>query len=238
MKRNKEPNKIVIALDNEVNEGFDLVDQIENNTDIKSMIYGYKASSLWILEYGLEVLKDLYFDSAEEHIVILDMQKWPTDTPAIVTKQVNKIIGTNSVDELIACPMGGGRKSFEAFVQTCKENTVRPLCVLEMTHPESNFYLGEMYHMKILQDAATFEVDGFIIPATKEPRQEIKTFLDETFPNLQTEFYATGFDIQEGHIKPMRDFGVSKYIIGREIYEAEDPEQAIMDIYKKINQKG
>ena len=35
----------------------------------------------------------------------------------------------------------------------------------------------------------------------------------------------------------MRKFGVSKYIIGRAIYESKDEERAIRDAYEEINQK-
>lgn len=238
MNENKEPNQIIVALDNETDDGFDLVEKIESDADIQNMVYGYKIGSLWILEEGMQILEDLYFGGIEDHVLIVDMQKWPTDIPDIVAKQVNKIVNTNAVDELVACPMGGGRKSLETFTITCKENNVRPLCVLEMTHPESDSYLDGMSHMKILRDAATFGIDGYIIPATKEPRQEIKVFLEKTFPSLKAEFYSTGFKTQEGQTELMRKFGVKKFIVGRGIYDADEPEQAIIDIYEEINAKN
>ena len=49
------------------------------------------------------------------------MQKWPTDIPDIVRKQVCRVAETGEVDELIACPMGGGKKSLEIFVASCKD---------------------------------------------------------------------------------------------------------------------
>ncbi len=230
----KEPNKIILALDNNIDDGMDLVEKIESNREIVEMIYGYKVGSLWILEEGLEVVQDLY-GIVDDHVVILDMQKWPTDLPEFVRKQVDKVVSTDAVDELIACPMGGGRKSLESFVIGCKEGGIRPLCVLEMTHPDSDSYLKHGAWIDILHDAATFGIDGFVIPSTKEPKQEIKIYLNTECPKFTYDLYTTGFEAQEGSLVTMIKFGVSRYIIGRGIYEAKDPEQTIINIYNEIN---
>lgn len=228
-------NKIVVALDNDIYEGELLVEEIEENSELEDMVYGYKVSSLWILENGLAAVESLGELLTGDHKIILDMQKWSTDIPEIVTKQVIKISETDYVDELIACPMGGGRKSLEAFVISCKDMDIRPLCVLEMTHPESDSYLKPRAWADILHDAASFGIAGFIIPATKDPKLVMKHYLDEHFKDLDIDFYATGFKAQGGQTEPMRRFGVSKYIMGRAIYEANDAIQVIRDSYKEIN---
>ena len=232
---NKKDNKIVIAMDNNIDDGLRLLKTINQNPELKKKVYGVKIGSLWVLEKGVDIVKDVRDRVWEDCAIILDMQKWPTDIPDIVKRQVCRVAETGVVDELIACPMGGGKKSLEAFVRSCKDSGMRPLCVLEMTHPESDTYLITASYKSILYDAGSLGIDGFIIPATKAPKAEIKWHIETAFPKLLYDLYATGFKIQGGQAEPMRRFGVSRYIIGRAIYEAEDPVQAIYDAYAEIN---
>lgn len=228
-------NKIIVAFDNDPDDGLCLVDKIEQCSELDDMIYGYKVGSIWVLDHGVNVIEELFNTIIGDHKIIVDMQKWPADIPDIVIKQVDKISDTCCVDEIIACPMGGGRKSLEFFVNESKKYGMRPLCVLEMTHPESDSYLKPRYWMNILHDAASFGIDGFVIPATKSPKYEIKEYLDINFEYLNTEFYSLGFRAQQGQIEPMKQFGVNKFIMGRGIYEIEEPIQAIKEIYEDIN---
>ena len=232
---NKKNNKIVIAMDNDIDDGLKLLDTINQSPELKKKVYGVKIGSLWVLEKGVDIVKDVHNRIWEDCAIILDMQKWPTDIPDIVKKQVCRVAETGVVDELIACPMGGGKKSLETFVQSCKDSGMRPLCVLEMTHPESDTYLITASYKSILYDAGSLGIDGFIIPATKSPKAEIKWHIETAFPKLLYDLYATGFKVQGGQAEPMRRFGVSRYIIGRAIYEAGDPVQAIYDAYAEIN---
>lgn len=232
---NKKDNKIVIAMDNDINDGLRLLEIINEDPELKKKIYGVKIGSLWVLEKGVDIVKDIRDKVWKDCAIILDMQKWPTDIPDIVKKQVSRVAETGVVNELIACPMGGGKKSLEAFVHSCKDGGMRPLCVLEMTHPESDSYLITSSYKSILYDAGSLGIDGFIIPATKSPKAEIKWHIETAFPKLLYDLYATGFKVQGGQAEPMRRFGVSRYIIGRAIYDAEDPVKAIYDAYDEIN---
>lgn len=231
----KKDNKIVIAMDNDINDGLKLLDKINEDSELKKKVYGVKIGSLWVLEKGVDIVKDVRNKIWEDCTIILDMQKWPTDIPDIVKKQVCRVAETGAVDELIACPMGGGKKSLDAFVQSCTDSGMRPLCVLEMTHPESDSYLKTASYKDILYDAGSIGIDGFIIPATKDPKTEIKWHIETAFPKLLYDLYATGFKVQGGQAEPMRRFGVSRYIIGRAIYDDEDPIRAIYEAYAEIN---
>lgn len=227
-------NQIIIAMDMDIGKGFDLMRKTKDSPEI----YGYKIGSLWVLEMGIHVLYT-FMENLEgtDKKVILDMQKWGTDIPEIVTKQVNRV--AHGVHEAIVCPMGGGKESLRAFAEACTVNGVCPVCVLEMTHPESGSYLKDDACLNILHDAIDFGIRRFVIPATKEPRKEIK----EIIPSLlatrrdlsEVVVYATGFKVQGGQVKPMVDFGVSKFIVGRAIYEAKDPIEEIKKIYDEIN---
>lgn len=234
-------NQIIVAMDMEISEGKNLMLKIEKYPEIQKMIYGYKVGSLWVLERGIGILEEVQYELTR-HIgskLILDMQKWGTDIPDIIRKQVEKVVPY--VDELICCPMGAGSESLKMFAKTCIENNIKPICVLEMTQPESSKYLKENVYLNILNDSIDCGILNFVIPATK-PKPEIKEKLYELFKDKDlfekkhVNFYATGFKVQGGQTKPMVDFGVTKFIVGRAIYEAENSIQTIEDIYKEINE--
>ncbi len=232
---NKRENKIIISLDNDIEEGIKLLETIDEGSELRKKIYGVKVGSLWVLEKGIDIVKDIYDKVWDNCVIILDMQKWPTDIPEIVKKQVDRVTKTGCVEELIACPMGGGKKSLETFVSACNEGGIKPLCVLEMTHSGSDSYLKTSSYKNILYDAGSLGINRFIIPATKEPKVEIKWHIETAFPNLSYDLYAIGFKVQGGQAEPMRRFGVNRYIIGRYIYEAENPKDAIENSYEEIN---
>ena len=231
----KKENRIVIALDNEIKDGLKLIDTINKDKELRKMIYGVKVGSLWALEVGIDIVVDVHSRIWDDCNLILDMQKWPSDKPKIVAKQVDMVSSTGAVDEMIANPIGGGRKSLESFAKGCIDGGMRPLCMLEMTHSESDSYLKPQYWTDILIDALSFDIDGFIVPAAKAPREEIKIYIQENFPNLLYDLYATGFKMQSGLTETLRKFGVSKYIIGRSIYEVNDVGKAIRSVYEEIN---
>lgn len=233
----RKENKIVIALDDEIKDGLRFIETINGDKELRKMIYGIKVGSLWVLEAGIDIVADVHHRIWKDCNLILDMQKWPADTPEIVAKQVDIVVATGAVDEFVAYPMGGGRKSLESFVYKCRDGGMRPLCVLETAYPESDSYLKPESWMGTLRDALSFDIDRFIIPATKAPREEIKTYIQENFPNLLYDIYATDFKAQCGQAEPMRKFGVSKYVMGRSIYEAKNVGQAIRNAYEEINRE-
>ena len=234
-------NQIIIEMDMEIEDGLKLM----RETQLRDEIYGYKINSLWVLERGINILH-----YCKEHFIgkkiILDMQKWGTDIPDIIKKQVEKV--APYVDELICCPMGAGSESLKMFAETCIDNNIKPICVLEMTHPESDSYLEtdqiEKYKLpsyvyNILDDSIKYGIQDFVIPATKEPRIGVKSMLSNWYPNEfkgTVNLYTTGLKVQGGQTKPMIDFGVTKFIVGRAVYEAENPIKAVEDIYKEINE--
>jgi orotidine-5'-phosphate decarboxylase len=229
-------NKIIVTLGNKIKDGLRLIDLIYKDKELRNMVYGVKIDSPWILEEGINIVIDVHCRIWDDCNIILDMQKWPTDIPEIVEKQVDIVAATGTVEELIAYPMGGGRKSLESFAKRCIDGGIRPLCVLEMNHQDSDSYLKSKSWEDVLHDALSFDIDGFIIPSTKEPREEIKTYIQDNFPNLLYDIYAKDFRIQCGQAAPMRKFGVSKYIMDRYIYNADNVGQAIRNVYEEINE--
>lgn len=230
----KKDNKIILALDNRIEDGLILIDMIRQNTELRQKLYGIKVGSIWVLEEGIDIVQEVNSRIWEDCEIIVDMQKWPTDIPEIVTKQVCRVAETGCVTELVSSPMGGGRSSLEAFVKSCNDGGIRPICELEMTHSGSDSYLRSGSYKDILYDAAFFGIDGFILPATKTPKLEIRWHLETAFPKLSVEFYTTGYRVGEDTEQMIR-YGISRYIIGRYIYEAKDPIAAINTAYDDIN---
>ena len=227
-------NQIIVAMDMEIPEGMKLI----SKTRTSEQVYGYKIGSLWILDRSKEILKpvrDILNEKDSSQKIILDLQKWGTDIPDIIKKQVEKV--APYVDELICCPMGAGSESLKMFAKTCIDNNVKPICVLEMTHPNADSYLHYHAYMSILHNAMFSGIRNFVIPATKEPKNDIKEMIKLRYgSDIDIDFYATGFKAQGGQTKPMVDFGVTKFIVGRAVYESENPVKAIEDIYKEINE--
>lgn len=218
-------NKIIVALDNEVKDGIRLVSKL-NTPEMSEKIYGFKVGSLWLFEIGKEIINTLNDVKHQDHKIILDMQKWGTDIPDVIRKQV-ALASSVPVDEIICCPMGAGAESLRAFGRECLSRNLKPICVVEMTQPEADSYLILNSHMCIFDDARMNGIKSFVIPATKHPKIELNY--------SSCEYYATGFKTQGGQTKHMVDFGVTKFIVGRAIYEADDPVGAVNEIYNEIN---
>lgn len=208
-------------MDNSIDEGIKTIEETKQS----NKIYGYKIGSLWVLEKGISILHDVSCVlGGTEKKLILDMQKWGTDIPSIIEKQV-KAVG-NFVDELIVCPMGGGRQSLRTFAEACIEQKIKPICVVKMTQPDSDSYLNKNSARNIYFNALEYGIDTFVVPATKNPKELSFMTIGEK--------YATGFKSQGGQTQPMIDFGVTKYIVGRAIYDSSEPLQEIKKIHKEI----
>lgn len=222
-------NQIIVAMDNEIQDGIGLIRKTIN----KPEIYGYKIGSLWILDRGIDVLKDVSLEKGKNQKIILDMQKWGTDIPDIIEKQIRKV--AYYVDEIICCPMGAGSDSLKQFAFTCIDTNVKPICVLEMTQSNSSKYLADEYKSLIIEDCYNYGIKSFVVPATKEPDIMMKAIFEFYFGKNNANLYATGFKVQGGQTEPMVEFGVTKFIAGRAIYDAEDSIKEIDSIYKEIN---
>jgi orotidine-5'-phosphate decarboxylase len=224
-------NQIIIAMDNAIKEGVQLIETTEHS----DKVYGYKIGSLWILEKGVQVIKDLkkiLKDSDSDKKLILDMQKWGTDIPSIVAKQISRVSEVG-VDELIFCPIGAGRDSLKAFIDTCAYLDIKPICVVKMTQPNADSYVRSESARLIYHDAKDCGCDTFVIPATKD-LSDI-SFMRDYVRYDNSELYATGFKVQGGQIKHMVYFGVTKFIVGRAIYESDRPLKIIDEIFEEIN---
>lgn len=220
-------NKIIPALDVDEKKAFELLRKL---SEVRSLLAGIKVGSLLAYEESIRILEELKDVGGVP--IIFDGQKLATDIPEVVIEQVEQIARAGA-DQIIACPMGGGSKTLEVFVKTCKAFKVVPVCVIKMTHSGSDSYLKENSADLILQDALHFGVKHFVYPATKpEILKAHRNILDS---HKDIIIKATGFKVQGGIVTVLRDLGVTEFIAGRAIYEAKDPVHAVIEMSREIN---
>jgi orotidine-5'-phosphate decarboxylase len=223
-------NKIIPALDVSNEDALVLIKKLK---PVEDLLAGYKVGSLLVYARGINVLKEI--KDKTDVPIIYDGQKLGTDIPDIVRDQV-ELLAIANVDQLIVCPMGGGDETLESFAVACFEYKIRPVCVIEMTHKGAERYLAEDSGAMILRDALDMGIRDFVYPATKPEvlkRHRQMSGLDPAQGEIT--YKATGFKVQGGLPKTLRDLGVTEFIVGRAIYQADDPVQAVKDLSKEIN---
>lgn len=220
-------NKIIPALDVGKEKAFELVGKLE---DVSHLLAGLKIGSLLAYENKPKIIADL--KEITRAPVIFDGQKLATDIPEIVKEQVD-MFASAGADQIIACPMGGGNITLQAFFDRCKEYGVTPVCVIKMTHPGAERYLAANSADLILQDALQIGIKNFVYPATKPDILEKHRSILNAQKGITIK--ATGFKIQGGFPSQLRNLGVSEFIVGRAVYDAKDPMQAVIEIAREVN---
>ena len=225
-------NKIIPALDVGKEQALELVRKLD---EVPELLAGLKVGSLLVYENGKGIIREI--KDLTDVPIIFDGQKFGTDIPDIAAEQV-KLFASAGVDQIIACPMGAGPKTLEAFTKSCFANQVIPVCVVEMTHPQANVYLRTFVAGSILKNALEFGIRNFVYPATKPGTLEIHKMImsDATMGTKENiTLKATGFKVQGGSLPKLQVLGVTEFIVGRAIYNDKDPVQAVIDLSKEVN---
>ncbi|MFO7872626.1 MAG: orotidine 5'-phosphate decarboxylase / HUMPS family protein [Candidatus Undinarchaeales archaeon] len=225
MAKLRKPPAIIPSLDLNLEDATDLLSDL---ADVEDKIAAYKVSSLQVLEMGLEkVLEELRAYTSLP--LIYDHQKACTDIPAIVTNQVDAVASLG-IDSFIAVPQGAGSKSLENFVKASKKNKIIPVVLLEMTHPGANDYLKENTPSKVFDKAVELGVKHFVVPGNKtEKINQYRCWADKGNKNIR--LLSPGIGAQGGTAEAAVKAGVDYPIIGRAIYTAEKPAEAVQKIY-------
>lgn len=126
---------------------------------------------------------------------------------------------TSGYDALI-CQGFTGRDSVAACVDVAREYGGDCFVVTEMSHPGATEFFHGGIAEKIAVLAKECDADGIIAPAT---RPERVASLKELIGDLR--IYSPGVGAQGGDLLTIAGI-VDGVIIGRAIYEAEDPEKA------------
>lgn len=135
---------------------------------------------------------------------------------------------TSGYDALI-CQGFTGRDSVTACVEIAREYGGECFVVTEMSHPGAT----EFFHGGVAERIATLakecDADGIIAPATRPERiASLKGLIGDL------KIYSPGIGAQGGDISAIKGI-VDGVIVGRAIYEAEDPERAALQ-YAGIRQ--
>ena len=221
-------NKIIPALDVSREEALEL---IENLKPVEDLLAAYKVGSKLVINCSKTIITEI--KERTNVPILMDMQKLATDIPDVSAEQVNDFADVG-VEQLIACPMGAGDETLEAFANQCFERGVIPVCVVEMTHPRANRYLRSDSGKMILADALNLGIRSFVYPATKPEVLEAHLDIIDAIP-VEVTLKATGFKAQGGLPAQLKILGVTEFIVGRAIYEAEDPVEAVKELFAEIN---
>lgn len=129
--------------------------------------------------------------------------------------------------------MGSGRETLKHFTNVCRKCSIEPICVVKMTHLNSDSYLQAHVDADIFADAKRYGIKKFVFPATKP--EILETYKKIPYLDGSEILMATGFKVQGGKAETLRDLGITEFIVGRAIYQAKDPIQVVKDLLKEIN---
>jgi len=103
--------------------------------------------------------------------------------------------------------------------------------VAEMTHPGSDFF--PRVSEDIVDIGAHLGVTGFIAPATKPERLSLIKRLSKERSKPFT-ILSPGVGAQGGKVAAAIEAGADALIVGRSLYESEDPEATARDLIEQI----
>ncbi len=220
-------NGIIPALDVGKKDALELVRKLD---EVPNLLAGLKIGSLLAYENSISVIQEI--KDLTNVRIIFDAQKSGTDIPDITAKQV-ELFASAGADQIIACPMGAGPETLESFTKACIASGVTPVCVVEMTHPQADAYLRVDTARQVLKDALKFGIRNFVYPATKP--ETLRSHIGILNVQENVTLKATGFKVQGGSLPELQALGVTEFIVGGAIYNAEDPAQAVRDLYAEVN---
>jgi len=221
----KKPPAIIVSLDIPLQRASRLVRELEK---VEDRIAAYKISSLQVMESGLKaVVKELRL--ATKIPLIYDHQKGATDIPEIVEQQV-KTAADSGVNAFIGVPQGAGGKTLESFVNSCRKHKIEPVVLIEMSHAESDKYLHADYAWKIFQDSIELGITHIVAPGNKPERLKL---IREWIRQSKKEIFimSPGIGAQGGSAREAVGAGTDYPIIGRAIYQSENPAKEVEKIY-------
>lgn len=164
--------------------------------------------------------------------IIFDAQKGGTDIPSITEEQV-RLVAESGVDAFIACPPGSGTKTLEAFVNKSFEFNVIPIVLVEMTHPMANVFLKENAGEQILLRSLELGVKYFVAPGN-DPEKILKYKTLAKSKGKDIKIFSPGLGFQGGDPNKAGKAGTDFFIVGRSLYNSEDPRKEVLKTYMLI----
>ncbi|MDO9537819.1 MAG: orotidine-5'-phosphate decarboxylase [Thermoplasmata archaeon] len=198
----KQKSRVILALDiTDHRKALDVVAHVEQYVDAVKINYPF------VLGCGMEAVREL----ASNVDVICDFKVADIpNTNRLIVEQARKSGATG-----VICQAFPGKDSLVACINAAEGMDV--FVVTEMSHPGADMFMSPVAE-KMAQLAVDVGATGIIAPATRP--EKIKA-LRKTIGNLK--ILAPGVGTQGGSASETIKAGADYVIVGRAIYESEDP---------------
>jgi len=170
----------------------------------------------------VEEVKDLYPDLA----VIGDFK---VADIAKTNRSMLKHFFNLGIDAVIFHLFIGYEGGYDAVLEEAGRMGKGVIGVAYMSHPGAET-LYQTSYQRLVREALDHGVDGLIVPATR-PRviERVKELVEDKVLLL-----APGVGVQGGDPREALEKGADYLIVGRNLYEAEDPKKALTGILERI----
>jgi orotidine-5'-phosphate decarboxylase len=221
---------IVLAADVEPAEFHGLVQSVAG-TGLGGIKIGFEVGLGMGLKRASEIVRE-----ADNHIsVIYDHQKAGNDIPD-TGKNFARAMYDGEVDAAILFPFTG-KPVEEKWIKELQDQHIGVIVGAEMTHPGITDFIRERAFREMFEGAVELGVTEFVVPGNKPDKVKLyREFFDQQLGAGNFDLYAPGFVAQGGEISEAGQQAGKKFhaIVGRGIYEAEDPRAATQTYVEQI----
>jgi len=236
--RNRSP--IVLALDMTREDRADLFKQVLKLIgSVSRSVCAVKFNHQVILPLGLHDRVTALVDEVHKH-----------DIPVIMDAKINDIGHTNEFiasqyfsagfDAVIANPFAGFKDGLEPVFRIAKIQQRGVLLLVHMSHSGANEGYGQMVLDEKGERRAQFEVfaeravqwgaDGAIVGATfPETITRVRSILGDGIP-----IFSPGVGVQGGSLGKALAAGAKYAIVGRSIYESDNPAESAENLRRSV----
>jgi orotidine-5'-phosphate decarboxylase len=186
--------------------------------------------------FAIKVGRPLEMQTGKE---IISRIRDATDIPIIYDGKIADIPYVSAKIAEIAYDAGADGVIMHAFVGADAVREVVDLgkgdviTVIEMTHPGSVEYL-EPISERLIRMVSGVGVDGVVLPATRPERVKRLSELLESEGESETYIISPGVHAQGAEPGDAITSGADYEIVGRAIYQAENPKDSAERIYREI----
>ena len=197
------------------------------------MVSAYKIGFVLGLSAGLPRVVEITRKYTNKPL-IYDHQKAGTDIPD-TGRAFMQTLQESGVQCVILFPQAGP-KTQQAWIEAAQETRLGVMVGGWMTHAgytqKDGGYLTEEGILSIYQNAARWGVSEYVVPGNQpDVIQRIRNLL--VAEGVQPTFYSPGFLTQGGVLEDAAEAAGPNWhaIVGRRIYQADDPRQSILDFW-------
>jgi len=205
---------VMVALDTSLERAVQVVDALKNAKG----------------HFSLKVGRPL---EMKHTIHVISLLKQKSDLPVVYDGKIADIPHISSIIAQLAFDAGADGVIVHGF---CGSDTLSALkelglgdviVVADMSHPGSQDFYAKHFH-EIVDRAVQLDVDGIVVPATKPERIQ---FVRDRFSGY---ILSPGVGVQGAKPGVPSNYGADWEIVGRAVYDAEDPKRAAEEHYRCV----